>query len=394
MKIQRHLNFLWFAVNSIFTYKTRTIAITFSLMMALMILGSVAFVSGGLEKEAILSATFAPDITVQYLQAGRQIPISMNNTGVINKISGVEKTIPRVWGYISQNNRIYTIMGIDPAEMPIPKEINFAISSGRFLQVQDSEVAIVGRHLAAAFALDVDDTLILYNESGHPYNFTVVGVFTMEVNLYAADLILVTVNDSRKFFGITENYATDLCVYASDQTETRYIAQQILNDIPGARVLTRQALKDALLSAYGARSGFVSVIWYIMLLAVILVAWNQASAVSAEARKEVGILKSLGFSTMDILEIRLLEAIILGVLSASLGILLAIIYDLYLGAPVISDFMLGWAAVYPSFPLPIHVSVTSVVILYGVAIFPLLVGSLVPSWKSAITEPDTAMRGG
>jgi ABC-type lipoprotein release transport system permease subunit len=124
-----------------------------------------------------------------------------------------------------------------------------------------------------------------------------------------------------------------------------------------------------------------------------MVAWNQASAVSSESRREVGILKSLGFSTLDVLEIRLVESIILGIVSASISVFTAIVYDLYLGAPIIRDFMLGWASVYPSFPLPILVNLSSVSILYAVALFPLLVGSLIPAWKSAITEPDIAMRG-
>ncbi len=392
-RFQEHINFFHYALDSIFTYKARTIAIVFSLMIALMILGSVAFISEGLTREAELSATFAPDITVQCLQAGRQVPVPMQYAHQISQMPDVGKVVPRVWGYIYYNNRIYTVMGIDPVNMPIPEEIRFVIVSGRFLRSNDSRVAVIGNYLAKVFTLEVQDILVLYDQAQHPYNFTVTGIFSMDVNLYTSDLILINLNDSRTFFDLSTEYATDLGVYVQNQAQTRYIAQQIANDFPDARVLTRDALKDALLSTYGARSGFVSVIWYILLLSVILVAWNQASAVSGEARKEVGILKALGFSTSNILEIRLLEALILGFVSASLGVFLAILYDLYLGAPVIGDFMLGWAAIYPSFPLPIFISFSTLLTLYSVAIFPLLIGSLIPAWKSAITEPDIAMRG-
>lgn len=61
--------------------------------------------------------------------------------------------------------------------------------------------------------------------------------------------------------------------------------------------------------------------------------------------------------------------------------------------PIISDFMLGWASVYPTFPLPIFVKLSTVVILYAIAIFPLFLGSLAPAWHSAITEPDVAIKG-
>jgi ABC-type lipoprotein release transport system permease subunit len=357
-----------------------------------MLLGSVAFLTNGLEQEAELSATFAPDITVQYLQAGRQIPIPAESTEVIAKMPGV-KAIPRVWGYIYFHNRLYTVMGIDPKSMPIPKEINLAMSSGRFLQPDDRKVTVVGSFLAESFGLKVGDITVLYDQSMKPINFTVIGIFTTDVRLYTADLIIVHIKDARAFFEIGEDMSTDLCVYVEDPAETRLVAEQILKNVPNTRVLTREVLRQALLTAYGARSGFVSVMWLILLLSVVLVAWNQASAVSTEARREVGILKALGFSTADILEIRLIEAIILGLLSASVGTFLGIVYVLYLGAPILKEFMLGWAAIYPEFPLPIRIRFSTVATLYAIAIFPLLVGTVIPAWTSAITEPDEAMRG-
>jgi ABC-type lipoprotein release transport system permease subunit len=364
-----------------------------SLLVALTILGAVAFISDGLEREAELSTYFAPDVTVQLLQAGRQVPISVTSMGNLSNIQGVSKVVPRVWGYIYQKNKIYTIMGIDVANMPISDEVGFTITAGRFLKPEDNGSVVVGSYFANVFNVHVNDTLILYSESQKPSNFTTVGVFSMEVNLYTADLILMPLEDARDFFGISSDYATDICVYTQRNAQPRTVATQVIAVIPNSRVLTREALRDALATAYGARSGFISTIWYILLLAVIMVAWNQASAVSAESKREVGILKSLGFSTLDVLEIRLLESVILGAVSASVSVFLAVVYDLYFGAPVIREFMLGWASVYPSFPMPIYVQSTSVAILYAVALFPLLVGSLVPAWKSAITEPDVAMRG-
>jgi ABC-type lipoprotein release transport system permease subunit len=215
----------------------------------------------------------------------------------------------------------------------------------------------------------------------------------MDINLYTSDLIMMPIQAAREFFDVSPEYATDLCVYTRNNVQARTVATQIVDAIPNARVLTRTALKDALASAYGARSGLVSTIWYVLLLAVIMVAWNQTHAVSSESKREVGILKALGFSTLDVLEIRLLESAFLGVIAASISVFTAIIYDSYMGAPIIRDLMLGWASVYPAFPLPIYLQFSSVSILYAVALFPLLLGSLVPSWKSAITEPDAAMRG-
>ena len=52
-RIQDHLNFFQYALKSVFTYKTRTVAISGALVIAIMVLGSTIFVSDGLLKEAL-----------------------------------------------------------------------------------------------------------------------------------------------------------------------------------------------------------------------------------------------------------------------------------------------------------------------------------------------------
>ncbi len=357
-----------------------------------MILGSVVFLSSGLEKEAELSAEFAPDITVQVLQAGRQTLVPLDAFDNLPFMEGL-RTAPRVWGYMSYESSLYTVMGIDPAKMPIPEEINFVIESGRFIEEGDVGAVVIGGYMAQQLQLWTGDDLTLIDAEMRPHLYTVVGIFSTDVRLYTSDLILMNIGDAHTFFSVPEGFATDLCVYTNDDAGARITASKLAEAVPNVRVLTREALKDSLISAYGARSGFLTVIWFILLIAVVLVAWNQASILSDESRREVGLLKALGFNTLDVLEIRLIESTIHGVLAATAGVFLAIAYDVYLGAPVIRDFLLAWAQVYPEFQLPIYVKPAAVLTLYLIAIFPLLAGSVLPSWFVAVTEPDAAIRG-
>ena len=354
----------------------------------------MTFLSDGLSREASASTAFAPDITVQAMMAGRASPVHLVDADAIRLMPYVAKVVPRSWGYVEYNGRIYTVMGIDPVNMPIPNDINFVISQGEFLSSNRPYTAVIGKNLADTFNLKINDVLMLQTESGMGnYSFVVSGIFQTNVNLYTSDLILVNINDAQQFFSECPGCTTDLAVYMKDSVKTNQVAAQITTYNPMLRVLTRDAIKDATLTTYGGRSGFVSIAWYILLFSVILVAWNQATAAGTEMKKEVGILKALGFSTFNILEIRFIETLLLGFIAATLGIALAIFYDVYLGAPVLRDFMLGWSAVYPGYPLPINISLSTVAILYASAIFPLFIGSLIPAWRSAITEPDVAMRG-
>ena len=390
---QKHINFFNYALKSISTYKVRTTAIICSLLVAVMILGAMTFLSDGLNREATTSASFAPDITVQGMMSGRPGTVSNADLRMIRMIPGVEQVVPRIWGYVEYSGKIYTVMGIEPANMPIPTSINMVMSQGEFSALNQPYNAIIGKSVSESLNVDYNDVLVLETESGlGTFSFKVGGIFESNVNLYTSDLILININDADTFFGASMG-VTDLCVYVKDPAETNSIARQITSYDPMLRVLTRDAITDAAQTTYGMRSGYLAVLWYVLLFSVILVAWNQATTAGAEMRKEVGILKTLGFSTTDILEIRFLETLILGFIAATIGVFFAIVYDVYLGAPYLRDFLLGWSAVLPNYSMPINVSTSNVLILYAVALFPLFIGSLIPAWKSAITEPDTAIRG-
>ena len=394
---QKHVNFIRYALVSLTVYRVRTIAVVFSLTTAVFLLGSIVFIADGLSRDAVTAAQFAPDITVQGMSAGRVAPFPLTYANNIAQMTGVDRVVPRMWGYVLSNDSIYTIMGIDPEYIGLQGIPDYTISIGRYLKIGETREAVIGVYFAKSRNLVVNDTFELKGMSGmvsSTKSFRVVGIFSSAVSLYTSDLILLNKYEAQEILLLARAAsATDLCVYIKNPGWTKLVADSITKTYPELRVLTRQAIIDATETTYGLRGGFATVIWFILLATVVLIAWNQASTVGQDSKREVGILKTLGFSTLDILEIRLIEAVTLGFLSASVGVFLAIFYDAYLNAPFLRDFMLGWSASLPAFALPIEVSSSRLLILYAVAVFPLLLGSLIPAWLSAITEPDTVLRG-
>jgi hypothetical protein len=64
-----------------------------------------------------------------------------------------------------------------------------------------------------------------------------------------------------------------------------------------------------------------------------------------------------------------------------------------LNAPILRDFMLGWATLYPNFAVPAFISAQTVFLTYAVIVVPLLFATVIPSWLNATVDPDIAMRG-
>jgi ABC-type antimicrobial peptide transport system permease subunit len=163
--------------------------------------------------------------------------------------------------------------------------------------------------------------------------------------------------------------------------------------LPNCRVITKDVLLSAQEKTYGDRSGFFSIVWYVILIAVAIIAFNQTVVVGHESKFEVGLLKALGFSTSDVIQVRLIESLVLGTLAGAIGLTVGILFDSVLGAPVLRDFMLGWANLYPGFPVPVYISPQTVLFTFAVTIVPLLFASVIPSWLNATVYPDISMRG-
>ena len=170
-------------------------------------------------------------------------------------------------------------------------------------------------------------------------------------------------------------------------------AARAISGLANCRVLTKDVLLSAQEKTYGDKSGFFSIVWYVILISVALIAFNQTVVVGHESKFEVGLLKSLGFSTSDVIQIGLIESLVLGTLAGAMGLTIGILFDGVLGAPVLRDFMLGWANIYPSFQLPFFISPQTVIFTFAVTIVPLLFATVIPSWLNATVDPDIAMRG-
>ena len=216
-------------------------------------------------------------------------------------------------------------------------------------------------------------------------------MFATSVHIYTADLILTPLNTAKRFFGYKEDEASDLCIYLDNPLLADGIAKQIASMGANLRVLTKDKLADITQQAYGGRSGVFQLMWMILLLTAMILGWSQASNITLDKRKEIGILKAIGWSTLDVIELKMLESLIIGFLGILLGLTIGLGY-LLIGAPGIKEYFLGWAAVYPDFPIPIYVSSSSILLLIVVGIFPLLFATVIPAWLTGIIEPDESIR--
>jgi len=403
MGVRKHSNLASYALGNVLKYRTRSVAIILALFISTSILCSVEFIREGVVTDVSASVDEGPDIILQKLVGGRQAPIPDSWMGNVTNTAGVRTATPRVWGYSEVGSGILlTIMGVNATEYESMSGVvgTDVLETGRFLNETDYRKMIIGQGIVDIMAtsaisqqIHVGSLLSLITFEGELIEFEIVGIFDSDSKIYSYDMILTDLKSAREVLGYDNSTFTDIAIWTNYGTDLNSVAFRLDTGIGEARVLTRDAISDLMLKAYTGRAGITALLWLVVLLAVILLAFTASSAGSEEARREVGLLKALGFDTVDVLEIRMLESITLSLLGVSLGISFAIIFDFIFGAPLLAGYILGWSLVLLPGGIPLTISVSTLFTVYAVGVIPILVAAVVPSWRNAITEPDVVLRG-
>jgi len=384
-------------------YRIRTVTVLLALTISSMMVCSVQFIVDGVSMDVQLSLDEGPDILVQRLQAGRQATVPLSWVENVSKAAGVRLATPRVWGYVDVGaGHLFTVMGVNVTEYQSVYGVagTDIVSGGRFLNSSDRRRIVIGQGIVDMMAVSgarvqvgVGSRISLISYDGQLLEFEIVGVFDTQSKIFSYDLIITDLYSARELFGLDNQSCTDIAVWTELDRDLDSVAFRLDSMIPEARVLTRDAMRDLSLQVYGGRSGIILLLWSVLVTTVVLLVFTVWSAGSDEARREVGLLKALGFDTIDVLEVRMFEGLVLSLLGASTGISAAIVFDFVLGAPLVSGYILGWSLLLLNGGIPLAITPMSIFTVYAVSVVPILVAIVVPAWRNAITEPDIVLRG-
>ncbi len=369
----------------------RNLSMIVGLTVVVALYASVLFLTESLRHEwhATLEAT--PDLVVQRLVAGRPALLDANETFGVQDEPGVREVAPRVWGYlfVEAIGGNVTVVASRDAE----QRWAASLASGRGLQA-DSEVpeVLVGEALAQRLGVRASDRLAIPDASGELRVLEVAGVFDHPSAMHSADVMVATLPVARALLGVPEGQATDIALTLARPEEAPTIVRRIREALPGARVIERSALVRTYELTFDGRAGFLAVVMLPCLAAFLLLAWDRLTGLGDMERREIGILKAIGWETRDVLTARLWESTTIAVGGVWVGFLLAYGYVYLLGAPGLAGALFGWSALRPTLDLTPAARLEHVASLVGLVALPFVGVSLVPAWRAATLDPDEAMR--
>jgi len=373
--IERHRNILDFTLSSLVRRKRKNAALVSVYTLIVFLLGSVLFFTYALRQEASFLLKEAPEMIVQKLSAGRHDLIPVSYIERIRAIRGISSIKERLWGYyydpiVGAN---YTLMVVEDPE----------VSPG---------FIAVGEGVSRTRLASPGDAIEFRTSQGITIELEIKKVLSSASSLVSSDLVLISEDDFRKLFGTAKGFATDLAVKVRNPRELTTIALKVAEILPD----TRQILREEILRTYDAifswRGGILLATLFGAVLAFIIFAWDKASGLSVEEKREIGILKAIGWETSDIIRMKFWEGLVVSLSSFLMGILLAYIHVFFTSFMLFEPVLKGWATLYPAFKITPFIDGAQVASLFFLTVVPYTVATIIPSWRAAIVDPDSVMR--
>jgi ABC-type lipoprotein release transport system permease subunit len=373
LRKQRYL--IDFTLSSLARRKGKNLGLLLVYTLIVFMLASVMLFTQALRSEAASILQDSPEIILQRMVAGRHALVPEDYLAQIGRVRGVSRKQGRLWGYF-----------YDPA---VKANYTMMVPSERALSKTQ---VIIGAGIARTRGVGIGDYITFRSYAGEAFSFQVVEILSAESELVSADLVLMSEPAFRRTFGVPEGFFTDLVLQVSNPREIRKVAEKLTLKLPDTRPILREEVLRTYDAVFAWRQGIVFVLLAGAILAFVIFAWDKASGLSAEEKREVGILKAVGWETGDVLRMKFWEGAIVSLSAFLLGYLAAYAHVFYASASLFEPVLKGWAVLYPAFrPIP-QVDGLQLATLFFFTVFPYTVATIMPIWRASITDPDAVMR--
>ena len=388
-KINIHL--IEYALGSIMRqgHKSLFITIVFTLLTAL--LTSIFFITNSIKYELNTTVDALPQIIVQNTKASRIAEIDVDTADKLLNIPGVNSVNARVWGYYYfQNAGVnFTLIGVDEFEEQYSDTLDSIIKKGEL----DNSGMYIGSGVREIMSSSYyTDYFNFIKSDGKIKRVDITGVFASDIELESNDMIVMSKETLRDIFGIDESKATDLVVNIANIEEIKTIALKIEQMFPNARVITNDDMKLSYENVFNYKSGIFLALFVIAIFTFFIIIYDKMSGLSSEQKREVGILKAIGWRVEDVLKEKFYESLILSLFAYILGVILALAYVYIFNAPLLRDIFIGYSDLKPVFEISFILDFQTLFLVFFLSVPIYVAATIIPSWKVATLEADDVIR--
>ncbi len=350
---------------NLFRRKLRAALMIVSILIAFMIFGVLAgfyraFTAG--EDRAAADRL----ITVNKINFTQPMPMAYFNR--VRAVDGVRQVTHANWfgGYYQDPKNFLMTLAIEPAtyfdmyrsELDIPPEQLQAF-------ISDRSSAVIGESMARKWGWKVGDRVPVASNiftqrsnGSHTWDFTIAGIVKGKAEQVSTDFLLF----QYAYFDETRTFGKDTIGWLILQTNSpenndrvaKTIDAMFANSIAETSTDTEKAFGKAFAAQFGNIALIVFLVVGAAFVTILMIVGNTMALSIRERTREIGVLKTLGFSGPRILRMVLGESVLLALLGGLPGLAIAALITIALRASL--------ANIAPAF------AVSPVIALEGIAL--------------------------
>jgi lipoprotein-releasing system permease protein len=303
------------------------------------------------------------------------------------------------------------VRGVDPARESSVSVLPQSIVAGKF--DLSGRGLVVGSQFAENLNLSVGDRISIYSpsdlekmekrqgkpdaEAVLPDDYTVNGIFDVGYFEYNANIVVTSLENAQDLYNLDDN-VHGLMVMLRDPYQAQQVRQQLLAALgPGYNINTWTEENSGILNALLVEKNVMFyLLFFIVLVAALCILSAQITFVVQKTR-EIGMLKALGASNLQISGVFLSQSAIIGVLGVISGYGLGMLALTYRNEFLhfmnrMTGFELFPASIYGFGDLPAVIDPHDIAIICGLSFVICILGGVLPAFRAGRLKPVEALR--
>ena len=348
-------------------------------------------VSNGLEKNMITSLlTLSPHIQIKSTKGS-----FFNNYGdVIEKTKGikdVKAVIPQInsQSIIKFDNFAKGVLAKGMEAENVKNDLKLRIVKGNN-NISELNSILIGEGLSKEMNLKVGDELSLVSAENKELILTVRGIFKTGFLDYDSNLVIIPLK-TMQILGEQGEVATEIGIITGTPQKIEEVEAQVYEKLQNDNfsVISWKTINHNLLNAVQFEKFVLIAILSLLLMIASFAVSVILNMIVREKIKDIGILKSIGYTNSHIRNIFTIEGLIIGVSGMLLASVLSPVILMILKK--LFKIFMGNSYYYLE-ELPLYISVRELSMIYIVAFAVVFISTIYPAARAAKMKPVEALK--
>ncbi len=349
-------------------------------------------IANGLDKnmvDSILSisshivATKDGEAIDDYRELQTQIESVKGVKGVVPQIS--TKGILKYKGIFGSYVSGVQMNGLDFDDAKTAMDLDKKIVSGT-MDIKKPTEFLIGKELFDQLGAKLGDKITVVSADNREMHLTIVGVFQSGYYQYDTTMIIIPLR-AVQILSYTGDTVTSLEVFLDDVYSANKVSGQIQMKTDMS-TRTWGDLNRNLLAALSLEKTVMILVFSLIVIIAGFVVWVILNMLVKEKTRDIGIMRSMGFSSKNIMRIFMLEGLFLGSLGivVGLGISGGILW--YVKDNTINQI----TNIYYLNKIPVEITSKEVLVIVAANIVIIFLSSIFPAYKAAKLEVVEALK--